>query len=174
MNRTAVEILLLHMLLTVLGYIAVAILCLTVPQVKADIHLFWVLSLTIFFTTIGCEWFYQGIEDFKYITVRGLIVKSISMLLLFAFVKTKDDLIYYGWYTVIGILGGNIFNFFRLRKYINKDNNRLFKSKYCKALEARITSIFIFHSYKYIPATESGSSRLHEKHFSCGVFYGSY
>lgn len=122
MNRTAVEILLLHMLLTVLGYIAVAILCLTVPQVKADIHLFWVLSLTIFFTTIGCEWFYQGIEDFKYITVRGLIVKSISMLLLFAFVKTKDDLIYYGWYTVIGILGGNIFNFFRLRKYINKDN----------------------------------------------------
>ena len=95
MNRTAVEILLLHMLLTVLGYIAVAILCLTVPQVKADIHLFWVLSLTIFFTTIGCEWFYQGIEDFKYITVRGLIVKSISMLLLFAFVKTKDDLIYY-------------------------------------------------------------------------------
>lgn len=84
--------------------------------------LIWVLSLTIFFTTIGCEWFYQGIEDFKYITVRGLIVKSISMLLLFAFVKTKDDLIYYGWYTVIGILGGNIFNFFRLRKYINKDN----------------------------------------------------
>ena len=35
MNRTAVEILLLHMLLTVLGYIAVAILCLTVPQVKS-------------------------------------------------------------------------------------------------------------------------------------------
>lgn len=31
-------------------------------------------------------------------------------------------MIYYGWYTVIGILGGNIFNFFRLRKYINKDN----------------------------------------------------
>lgn len=122
MNRTAVEILLLHTLLTILGYIVVAILCFTVPQIKADVPLFLVLSLTIFFTAIGCEWFYQGIEDFKYITIRGLIIKTISLFLLFIFVKTKDDLIYYGWYSVIGILGGNVFNFIRLRKYISRDN----------------------------------------------------
>ena len=122
MNRTAVEILLLHALLSLAGYLIVAVLCLTVPQIKVDIPLFLILSLTIFFTAIGCEWFYQGIEDFKYITIRGLIVKVVSVVLLFIFVKTKDDLIYYGAYTVIGILGGNIFNFFRLRKYIHKEN----------------------------------------------------
>ena len=122
MNRTAIEILLLHALLSLAGYLIVAVLCLTVPQIKVDIPLFLILSLTIFFTAIGCEWFYQGIEDFKYITIRGLIVKVVSVALLFLFVKTKDDLIYYGAYTVIGILGGNIFNFFRLRKYIHKEN----------------------------------------------------
>lgn len=122
MNQTAVEILLLHTLLTLIGYLIVAILCISVPQIKADLSLFLVLSLTIFFTAIGCEWFYQGIEDFKYITIRGLIIKSIAVILLFLFVKTKNDLIYYGWYTVIGILGGNLFNFFRLRKYIRKEN----------------------------------------------------
>lgn len=122
MNRTAIEILLLHALLSLAGYLIVAVLCLTVPQIKVDIPLFLILSLTIFFTAIGCEWFYQGIEDFKYITIRGLIVKVVSVALLFMFVKTKDDLIYYGAYTVVGILGGNIFNFFRLRKYIHKEN----------------------------------------------------
>ena len=122
MNRTAIEILLLHALLSLAGYLIVAVLCLTVPQIKVDIPLFLILSLTIFFTAIGCEWFYQGIEDFKYITIRGLIVKVVSVALLFLFVKTKDDLIYYGAYTVVGILGGNIFNFFRLRKYIHKKN----------------------------------------------------
>lgn len=122
MNRTATEILLLHTLLTLIGYIVVAILCITIPQIKVDIPLFLILSLIIFFTAIGCEWFYQGIEDFKYITIRGLIVKSLSVLLLFIFVKTKGDLLYYGWYTVLGVLGGNIFNFFRLRKYISKEN----------------------------------------------------
>lgn len=122
MNHTAVEILLLHTMLTVLGYAAVAILCRTVPQIQADTSLFLVLSLTILFTAIGCEWFYQGIEDFLYVTIRGLVIKVISVILLFVLVKTKDDLILYGWYSVIGVLGGNIFNFFRLRKYIHREN----------------------------------------------------
>ena len=122
MNRTAVEILLLHSMLTLIGYTVVAILCLTVPQIQVNIPLFLILSLTIFFTAIGCEWFYQGIEDFKYITIRGLIIKTISVGLLFIFVKSKTDLLYYGCYTVLGVLGGNIFNFFRLRKYIHREN----------------------------------------------------
>ena len=122
MNRTAMEILLLHSMLTLVGYAIVAILCLTVPQIQVNIPLFLILSLTIFFMAIGCEWFYQGIEDFKYITIRGLIIKTVSVVLLFIFVKSKTDLLYYGCYTVFGVLGGNIFNFFRLRKYIHREN----------------------------------------------------
>lgn len=122
MNRTAMEILLLHSMLTLVGYAIVAILCLTVPQIQVNIPLFLILSLTIFFTAIGCEWFYQGIEDFKYITIRGLIIKTVSVVLLFIFVKSKTDLLYYGCYTVFGVLGGNIFNFYRLRKYIHREN----------------------------------------------------
>lgn len=122
MNRTAMEILLLHSMLTLVGYAIVAILCLTVPQIQVNIPLFLILSLTIFFTAIGCEWFYKGIEDFKYITIRGLIIKTVSVVLLFIFVKSKTDLLYYGCYTVFGVLGGNIFNFYRLRKYIHREN----------------------------------------------------
>lgn len=122
MNRTAVEVLLLHTLLTVIGYVIVAVLCLVVPQIKVDVPLFLILSLTLFFKAIGCEWFYQGIEDFKYITIRGLVVKLVSVLLLFLLVRTKEDLIYYGVYSVIGVLGGNVFNFIRLRKYVHHSN----------------------------------------------------
>ena len=125
MNKTAVEVLILHALLTLGGYIVVAIICITVTKVQSNIPLFLILSSTIFFTAIGCEWFYQGMEDFEYITIRGLIVKLISIVLLFLLVRTKDDLLWYGAYTVFGVLGGNIFNFFRLRKYIHKQNVRI-------------------------------------------------
>lgn len=121
-DKTAVEILLLHTMLTILGYVGVAIIAATVAEVQVDIPLFLILSLTIFFTAIGCEWFYQGVEDFKYITIRGLVVKVISVILLFVLVRTKDDLYWYAGYTVFGVLGGNIFNFFRLRKYISFSN----------------------------------------------------
>lgn len=118
-NKTAVEILLLHASLTFIGYVIVAILIATVTEIQVDIPLFLILSTTIFFTAIGCEWFYQGVEDFKYITIRGLIVKTFSVVLLFLLVKTKEDILWYAVYCVIGVLGGNIFNFIRLRKYIS-------------------------------------------------------
>ena len=118
LSTITTEILLLHTGLTILGYFAVVVLCMTITKVKADIPLFLLLSTNIFFVAIGCEWFYQGVEDFKYITIRGLIVKVVSVILLFVLVRTKDDLMYYAAYSVIGVVGGNVFNFIRLRKYI--------------------------------------------------------
>lgn len=143
MNRTAMEILLLHSMLTLVGYAIVAILCLTVPQIQVNIPLFLILSLTIFFTAIGSEWFYQGIEDFKYITIRGLIIKTVSVVLLFIFVKSKTDLLYYGCYTVFGVLGGNIFNFFRLRKYIHRENI-IFSELHIKRHVKPVLKVFSF------------------------------
>lgn len=143
MNRTAMEILLLHSMLTLVGYAIVAILCLTIPQIQVNIPLFLILSLTIFFTAIGCEWFYQGIEDFKYITIRGLIIKTVSVVLLFIFVKSKTDLLYYGCYTVFGVLGGNIFNFFRLRKYIHR-KNIIFSELHIKRHIKPVLKVFSF------------------------------
>ena len=118
LSTITTEILLLQTGLTILGYFAVVVLCMTITKVKADIPLFLLLSTNIFFVAIGCEWFYQGVEDFKYITIRGLIVKVVSVILLFVLVRTKDDLMYYAAYSVIGVVGGNVFNFIRLRKYI--------------------------------------------------------
>lgn len=143
MNQTAMEILLLHSMLTLVGYAIVAILCLTVPQIQVNIPLFLILSLTIFFTAIGCEWFYRGIEDFKYITIRGLFIKTVSVVLLFIFVKSKTDLLYYGCYTVFGVLGGNIFNFFRLRKYIHRENI-IFSELHIKRHVKPVLKVFSF------------------------------
>lgn len=118
-DRTAAEILLLHTSLTVLGYVAVAVIAATVGKVQVDIPLFLILSLTLFFSAIGCEWFYQGVEDFKYITIRGLVVKGASLVLLFLLVKSREDLYWYACYLVVGTLGSNLFNFFRLRKWVS-------------------------------------------------------
>lgn len=118
-NKKLLEILILNLFLTVLGYIAVLIIINTVGKVQLNIPLFLILSLAIVLTTIGCDWFYQGIEDFKYITIRGIIVRSCALIFLFAFVKTEKDLLYYSVCITIGSLGGNIFNFFRLKKYIS-------------------------------------------------------
>lgn len=118
-NKMLLEILILNLLLTVLGYMAVLVIINTVGKVQLNIPLFLILSLAIVLTTIGCDWFYQGIEDFKYITIRGIIVRSCALIFLFVFVRTENDLLYYAICITIGSLGGNVFNFFRLRRYVN-------------------------------------------------------
>lgn len=117
-SKTTTEILLLHALLTLAGYAVVLLLAFTVAKIEVDVPLFLLLSSTLFFNAIGVAWFYQAIEDFKYITIRSLIVRIVSLVALFVFVKDKDDLFYYATILVIANVGGNIFNFFRLRKYL--------------------------------------------------------
>lgn len=119
LQRTTFEILSLNLILTFIGYIAVIIICTTVTKVEANIPLFLLLSSSILLTTIGCSWFYSGIEDFKYIALRGIIVKCFAVVLLFATVHNQTDLLWYGLYTVLGSIGNNILNFHRLHKYVN-------------------------------------------------------
>ena len=122
MNRTVMEIFLLSSFLTFWGYVAVAIISIFVPEVHSNVSLFLVLSSTLLFDAIGCNWFYAGIEDFFYITIRGLAFKIISIFFLFYFVHDKQDLLLYGIYYILSSVGSNVFNFVRLRKYIHKEN----------------------------------------------------
>lgn len=144
LQQTTVELLSLHTLLTVLGYLVVGLLCLTVGRIRENIPLFLIVSMNLFFTTIGCEWFYQGTEDFGYITVRGIIVKTLSLLFLFAFVHSKTQLLLYGLYTVVGSLGGNIFNLIRLRKFVHFREIRWKSLSLLPHLKASL-SVFLFN-----------------------------
>ena len=77
-----------------------------------------IMSSMILLTNIGLEWLYQGLEDQLYITVRTLIIRVISLILIFLFVKSVDDYLLYGGIVVFSMVGGNVFNIFRARRYI--------------------------------------------------------
>lgn len=118
-NRMTIEILILHLLFTVVGYIIVFVLCLTVGRIKDNQAIFWVLSLSLILGTLGTQWFFQAVEDFTYITVRSLIVRIIGLFLLFIMVKSEEDVLQYAIVLTCGSAGNNIFNFFRLKKFIS-------------------------------------------------------
>jgi hypothetical protein len=141
LSKTVTEIILLNLFLNVIGYIAIFILSITVIEINANFYLFLILSASIILTTIGCPWFYSGIEDFKYITIRGLIVKIICVFLLFILVKTEKDILYYGIYVILGTLGNNILNFIRLKRYIVFETKDLHPFRHLKPALA----IFIFN-----------------------------
>lgn len=113
------EIISLNALLCLLGYVAVFIIANYVPEIQENALLFYVLSLSILFTAIGVEWFYKGMEDFKYITVRAIAIRILSTVFLFVFVKESTDLIAYGLVLVGSTVGNNLINFIHLRTIVD-------------------------------------------------------
>lgn len=67
-------------------------------------------------------WFYQGIEDFKTVVLRNLIVKFSTVVFIFIFVKTEQDVWLYILINSLSILLSNLFYIFSLRKNILKIN----------------------------------------------------
>lgn len=118
-NQVTVELLILSLLLCIIGYIVVVLVAHTIPQVNIHAAIFYLLSSIIFFTSAGVQWFYQAIEDFKFITIRAIIVRIIATVLLFIFVRESDDLLWYAAITVASTVGNNIINFFHLRSFIS-------------------------------------------------------
>lgn len=117
-NQKTIEILLLSLLLCIPGYIIIWLMDTFISKVETQTEVFYVLSLAILFTSIGINWFYQAIEDFKFITIRAIIFRILCAASLFIYVQTPNDLIAYAWILVGSTVGNNFINFIHLRKFI--------------------------------------------------------
>lgn len=79
-----------------------------------------ILMLEIVANCIDISWFFQGLEEFKKTVIRNMIVKLISVICIFTFVKTPNDLHIYFWIYVLSVLVGNISLWLYLPKYLAK------------------------------------------------------
>lgn len=79
-----------------------------------------VLIIEIIASCFDISWFFQGLENFKKTVFRNILVKLISVICIFIFVKTPDDLIRYFYIYVFSTLLGNISLWFYLSKYLEK------------------------------------------------------
>ena len=77
-----------------------------------------ILLLEIIGNCIDISWFFQGLEEFKKTVFRNTIVKIISLISIFTFVKTKNDLTIYFVIYVLSTLIGNLTLWFYLPKYL--------------------------------------------------------
>lgn len=82
---------------------------------------FIILLFEILANIIDISWFFQGIEEFKKTVIRNTIVKIISTILIFLFVKSQKDLLIYFLIYVSSTLLGNLSLWLYIPKYITKD-----------------------------------------------------
>lgn len=84
---------------------------------RNEIELYLIVGITILLNIFNVDWFYQGQEEYLYITKRSFVIKLASLVLLFMLVRTTKDYVNYAIVNIIGVAGNNIVNCVNLRKY---------------------------------------------------------
>lgn len=112
------EIVLINIVSTLFSY-SIFLIVLFFPRFSEYRTLLLICSFSIVFTCLGLDWLYMAMEDFAYITIRSIFFQFVSLVLLFCFVRDKNDYSRYALIGVISAVGSNICNFFHARKYIS-------------------------------------------------------
>ncbi len=76
--------------------------------------------MTIISVMFDISWYYQGLENFKITVIRNLVIKLISVICIFLFVKTTEDLLLYIIILSASSLFSNIIYLFDIRKHIER------------------------------------------------------
>ena len=117
-NRMASEIFTISLLTMLLSMAVLGLLIVSVPKLRANQILILILSANILFSVLGRDWVNTIYEDYLYMTIRYIVLKAVSVLLIFLFVKTEEHLVRYVIILMFSESGGYVANLLYTRRYV--------------------------------------------------------
>ena len=79
--------------------------------------LYNICGINVLFNYINVDWFYQGEEEYKYIAIRSFVIKVLSTISIFIFIRNENDYILYAFIYFFALGANNILNIINLKKY---------------------------------------------------------
>jgi O-antigen/teichoic acid export membrane protein len=115
--------------------------------------LYLVCGLSLILNFINVDWFFQGKEEYVYITLRSALVKVLSILALFVFVKVREDVIAYALILCLGTGCNSIFNIFHIRKKVRVSFRNLNLRRHVKPILLLMLSSVAASLYNKVDVT---------------------
>lgn len=118
-SKILIELVLLRVATTILVLIPYMLMVLTIPKLKIDIGFFLFGIIYIISNAFELGFYYSGTENFKYITIRSVVLQLIQIASLFIFIrKPTDSLLYFVLPIAINIIT-IIINFTYVQRFVD-------------------------------------------------------
>ena len=112
------NILALNLLFTMVS-LGIYLFCIAaIPKLRQYDELFYIGTGKILFTAFLVEWFFTGIENFRYITLRSILIKVFYVISVFIFVRDTSDYRLYFILTVGVVVLNAFINQLYIRKFV--------------------------------------------------------
>lgn len=132
----------INCIMTVVSYVLLFICLFYVNKLGSYRIVILIQSIQIILTTLGADWINSIFEDYGYLAVRYIIIQIISIVCLVIFVKDQNDIYLYTLITMLSNAGGNILNWFYLRREYNLKVSFTLKMHWNKHIKA-IAILFV-------------------------------
>ena len=121
-------------------------------------ELFYIGSAKILFTAFLVEWFFTGIENFRYITIRSILIKILYVASVFVLVHDKSDYRLYFLLNVLVVVINAIINMIYVRKFVKVRIQNLFELNFLKqnislGIYAIMTSMYLTFNVMFLGLT---------------------
>ena len=101
-----------------LSILLYTLLCFGVDVMRNPVA--YILGMSLISKGLDISWLFQGLEDFRKITVRNILVKLVGVSSIFLLIKSADDLYLYVFLLTIFELLGQLSMWLPARKFIGK------------------------------------------------------
>ena len=119
MARVVRELLVIITIFTAVVLAGFGVSILVVPRFHQIAVLMWVFLVSTLLLSYGVEWFFQAIEQYKYITIRSMVFKMLSLVAMLVFVRGEDDYLAYGVILALVVCGNNVLNLARMLRMVS-------------------------------------------------------
>lgn len=128
----------------------------SIPRLHQNSELFYIGSAKIIFTVFLIEWFFSGLENFRYITIRSLLIKFLYIISVFVFIKAEEDYKLYFILTISTIIINAVINLTYIQNFIDFNIRdcfrwqRYIKQNFILGFYTIMTSMYITFNVMYL------------------------
>ena len=151
------SLMLLNFVTTLFSIGALLLLSFIIPSFSAHKQMIYIGIARILCGSLLVEWFFKGIEDFQFITIRALIVRCVYVISVFLFVRDQDDVVVYFTLTTLITVVNAVINIVYSRRFVPFSLSRLKVRSYIKpvltlGIYQILTAMYISFNVIYLGA----------------------
>ena len=156
-NKTFTELFLINAVTTTVSAAAYVALVFSPLGKNFDKKLMLCFCFFILFNYLNIDWLYKGKEEYVFIALRSVFIKTVSLAATFIFVRTKEDYIKYAVIVVVALGGNYVFNVIHARKLIKFHFGNLEFKKHLTPLFIFMLTVVFSSVYSKLDITMLGS-----------------
>ncbi len=148
LGKTFSSLFFIHLMSTTIAVGILFIISWHVEKLHSNFELYQIGMAILIGSVFIAEWFFQGTEEFRYITLRSVLIRLLTIPLLFILVKGPEDKnIYFGLSLLVTLISGSLNMYFITRKIKisvkNLEIKRHLKPLFLILSSAMVTTIYL-------------------------------